>query len=276
MYDRIRQRGFSLDKRCVLWMPFYRYGLEQSRIWDYSFDNLSGDYATAQVDLFDQEAVTARASGYTTVVGAIYRIVSRATLDFTTVGAPANTAGTVFICTSADALGAGDALSDITAPHKGIPDVDPWPALAGSEMVTDGGAEAGLPVFNIDPLRHWVATSAQSAAQAHSGSNSVKVTKTDTTTLASSRFANATLLGLSDNQLYRASVWVYLPSGQTVDTLRLLYMWDGTNSVLLEQTTTTDAWVNLTGYVPSGIWQDTTADRILWVQAANDSVSGEF
>ena len=45
MFDRIRQRGFPLDPTCVLWMPFYRYGTEQSRIWDYSFDNLSGAIA---------------------------------------------------------------------------------------------------------------------------------------------------------------------------------------------------------------------------------------
>lgn len=42
MFDKIRRRGFALDPSCVLWMPFYRMGTEQSRIWDYSFDNLSG------------------------------------------------------------------------------------------------------------------------------------------------------------------------------------------------------------------------------------------
>jgi hypothetical protein len=47
MYDRIRQRGFALDKRCVLWMPFYRYGTEQSRSWDYGLDNLVGAATTA-------------------------------------------------------------------------------------------------------------------------------------------------------------------------------------------------------------------------------------
>jgi len=47
MYDRIRQRGFPLDDNCVLWMPFYRYGAEMSRIWDYGFDNVSGAYTTA-------------------------------------------------------------------------------------------------------------------------------------------------------------------------------------------------------------------------------------
>ncbi len=42
MFDKIRRRGFALDPTCKLWMPFYRYGAEQSLIWDYSGNNYHG------------------------------------------------------------------------------------------------------------------------------------------------------------------------------------------------------------------------------------------
>jgi hypothetical protein len=42
MFHRIRERGYPLDPSCVLWFPFYRYGLEQSRIWDGSQNDNSG------------------------------------------------------------------------------------------------------------------------------------------------------------------------------------------------------------------------------------------
>jgi hypothetical protein len=104
-------------------------------------------------DLFDQETVTARIEGADTVVGTIYRIVSRVTLDFTTVGSPDNTVGTVFIADAVDTLGSGDALSEITAPHKGTIE---WPYLAGDEAITDsddrdfGGGDIGNWVVNTD------------------------------------------------------------------------------------------------------------------------------
>jgi len=89
-------------------------------------------------DLFDQEETTSVTSGSDTVTGNIYRIVSRSTLDFTTVGAPSNDTGTYFIATSADTLGSGDELAQIDAPAKGIPydantSGQAWPGLAGSE-----------------------------------------------------------------------------------------------------------------------------------------------
>ena len=85
-------------------------------------------------DLFDQEATTSRTSGASTVVGTIYRIVTQNTLDFTTVGAPNNTVGTVFIADAVDTLGAGDELDEITSPHKGTYG---WPYSAWSELITD-------------------------------------------------------------------------------------------------------------------------------------------
>ena len=85
-------------------------------------------------NLFDAEVSASRTSGYSTVVNTIYRIVSRSTLDFTTVGSSDNTAGTVFVANAVGALGSGDELQEITSRNRGIPAVDPWPALADSEL----------------------------------------------------------------------------------------------------------------------------------------------
>lgn len=49
--------------------------------------------------------------GDTLVVGSVYEITARTTLDFTASGAAANTAGTVFTCTVAGTLGASDAAN---------------------------------------------------------------------------------------------------------------------------------------------------------------------
>jgi hypothetical protein len=83
------------------------------------------------MNLFDQEVVVNVIEGTDTIEDRVYRIVSQNTLDFTTVGAPNNTVGTVFIATSVDTLGSGDVLSRITESNRGIPDVYTWPALAG-------------------------------------------------------------------------------------------------------------------------------------------------
>ena len=91
-------------------------------------------------DLMDQESLTARAEGYTLVVGAVYKIGTRTTLDFTTVGAANNTAGTYFICHTAANLGAGDVASTVNSPAKGS--FHGTAMLAGStELVTNGGME---------------------------------------------------------------------------------------------------------------------------------------
>ena len=50
-------------------------------------------------------------SGDSLVVGNTYQIINRTTLDFTTCGASANTAGTIFVCTVVGTLGTSDACS---------------------------------------------------------------------------------------------------------------------------------------------------------------------
>ncbi len=82
--------------------------------------------------LFDQETTVTRIEGADTAIGKVYRIVSRVTLDFTTVGAPNNTANTVFIATAIDTLGSGDVLEEITVADRSIPVPYTWPAIAGN------------------------------------------------------------------------------------------------------------------------------------------------
>lgn len=42
MFKEMRRRGFSLDPSCKIWIPFYRYGAEQSKSWDYSGNDNHG------------------------------------------------------------------------------------------------------------------------------------------------------------------------------------------------------------------------------------------
>jgi hypothetical protein len=157
-------------------------------------------------DLMDQEALTARTAGYTLVVGTVYKIVSQATLDFTTVGASANTAGTYFICHTASALGAGDAASDVTSPAKGsFHDVA---MLAGStELVTNNleAAGAGPPAFlNWTDTIGGTDTLARSttAGEFYLGSAGLKATYVDNGTTYSD-FSFTTTAG----KLYKAEFY---------------------------------------------------------------------
>ena len=47
MFDKIRRRGFALDPSCKLWMPCYRYGSEQAKIWDQSGNQKHGTISGA-------------------------------------------------------------------------------------------------------------------------------------------------------------------------------------------------------------------------------------
>lgn len=189
----------------------------------------------AVADLFDQETVTARIEGADTVVGTIYRIVTQATLDFTTVGAPANTVGTVFIATSVDTLGSGDALSEITAPAKGIPATDPWPALAGAEAITAQNDRD----FSSGTIGNWVVDADGTGTCAYSAANldgaddkQALLTSTGDTYLYAS--LPTTAMGLSANKLYRVSAKRHVPAANTNKTAKI-------------------AWNNITGEIPTSV-----------------------
>jgi len=69
---------------------------------------------THQNDVTKNKYGATRISGYTLVDKVMYEIVSRATLDFTTIGAPNNNVGTQFFATGGT-LGIGDSVKDMPA-----------------------------------------------------------------------------------------------------------------------------------------------------------------
>jgi lysophospholipase L1-like esterase len=81
--------------------------------------------------------------------------------------------------------------------------------VVGNELVTRGDCEAGVP----SPVKGGRYTAAQSADQAHGGSNSVKITKNAT----GSFYYGPDVMTVGKR--YRISMWIYIPSGQTLDYL---------------------------------------------------------
>jgi hypothetical protein len=63
---------------------------------------------------YSANTISSRTSSYQLVVGKLYKIVTRVTLDFTLYGAANNNAGTFFRSTGAGVLGAGDEVLDYT------------------------------------------------------------------------------------------------------------------------------------------------------------------
>jgi len=175
-------------------------------------------------DLFDQETTTSRTSGADTVEGTIYRIVSQSTLDFTTVGAPDNDADTVFIATAVDTLGSGDELAEITAPAKGIPDKDPWPALAGGEAITAQNDRD----FSSGTVGNWTA-SADGAGTCAYNTDSIggRDDKQGLLTSSGDSYLRADLLtsnmSLSTDTLYRVSARLYAPNANTLKSVLLFF-----------------------------------------------------
>lgn len=86
-------------------------------------------------DLYDQEETNSITRDDVTVIGTVYEIVGQNTLDFTTVGAPDNNIGTVFIANAVDTLGISDFLDEIVQPHSGT---FGYPYSAGPQLFTDG------------------------------------------------------------------------------------------------------------------------------------------
>jgi len=154
--------------------------------------------------------------------------------------------------------------------------VKPISADLGPELVTGGTMADGAtePTMNGVSLGVSNATLSVSNEQAHAGSYSLKVTKTNTTEYAAFRFLDGSNCGLrgevGGTAPHRKSVWVYLPSGQTVDTLKLRWRNNAGSYATLMSTTLTDQWVEL-----YGDFENDDAQRVLVVVAENDTVSGE-
>ena len=145
----------------------------------------------------------------------------------------------------------------------------------GVEEVVNGDTEAALPTIDLANIDNNNVTSTQSIEQAHSGLKSIKAVKTNTTTGAATRFINNSNMGLSDGN-FETSVWVFLPSGQAITSLQLRWRNGDASVTILDSTIVTDTWIELKGRVKDAIWSDGSADRILWVTAITDTVSGEY
>jgi len=138
----------------------------------------------------------------------------------------------------------------------------------GTELVTNGDCEAASPTISGVSLNEYGAGSIlQSTEQAHSSTKSIKFIKDTTTANSDLRFQTS----LGAGSYHKTSVWVYLPSGQTVDALRLFYRNNSGSSILLDTITITDTWVEL-----SGVCFDDGIQRVLMVVGTNDTVSAEY
>jgi lysophospholipase L1-like esterase len=143
--------------------------------------------------------------------------------------------------------------------------------IGGANRVSDGNCEAAMPKINSVSINLFNVTAALSSERANSGIKSLKITKTNTSPGASTSYLDGSNCGLTSGAEYYSDVWVYLPSAQTVGTLILWWRNKAGVDTELARTTLTDQWVKL-----SGTFVDDDSARILYVQAASDTVAGEY
>lgn len=143
----------------------------------------------------------------------------------------------------------------------------------GVELVSDGTMSDGVsaPTINSVALTTTNATVAISTDFARIDTYSLKITKTDTTAGAGIHWVGGAACGLTSGSTYRCSVWVYIPSTQTLDGADL--NWDNNAGTDAELATTSvlDTWVQL-----QGDFTDDDVQKFMWVQALTDTISAEF
>ena len=137
--------------------------------------------------------------------------------------------------------------------NNGRPDlaVVPYKYRGASQtnLVSDPGNEAALATLTTNASASG--TISQSAAQAHTGTNSMLYTGNGIT--ASGHWAGLRDIGqtlFTTAKEYYFEVWVYLPSGQSSTTLTAYVQENNgitSDLYLLGSTTTTDSWVKLSG-----------------------------
>ncbi|RLI03261.1 hypothetical protein DRO30_01380 [Candidatus Bathyarchaeota archaeon] len=127
--------------------------------------------------------------------------------------------------------------------------------VIGSELMTNSDCEAALPTLGGESLGTVRSTVYHSwnVTYAYSGTHSVKMTKTDIYENSRCHFVSGEDCGLESGTVYKVSVMVYLPSGQSINKINLRYQDSESNSYTLDETTSTDTWVELTGtYLEDG------------------------
>lgn len=203
-------------------------------------------------DLFDQETTGAEQSSGNLTIDKIYRITARDDADFTADGAPDNNVDTVFIATGTSVtLDSGDKVEEITAPAKGIPAKDPWPALAGAEAITVQNDRD----FSSGTIGNWVVnadgagTLTYDATDIGGADNKQALLTSSGDTYLQARLSTVNFT-FSVNTLYKFDIKVYAPAGNTlkdvkIGTYGLPVAWAGDRDITLVG----DTWTRIPLYL---------------------------
>jgi len=145
MYDTLEMQVFTANATSIDTNVYYVYRATVSNI-GYGYY-----YPGAGTKIYDWMYTYAAAI----VAGHKYEIVSQGTIDYTTIGAPNNNPGTVFVATGSGygGSGAGNVFSVINATENGINAANVMPVLADNGAVMYINVHAGGygPVGNSNP-----------------------------------------------------------------------------------------------------------------------------
>ena len=139
-------------------------------------------------------------------------------------------------------------------------------ASYGPEKMTNGDVESALPTMNGVSISLYNTTVAQSSDMAHAGTYSIKFQETATSTGANMRYLDGSDCGLVSGHEYFMSVWVYIPSGQVLSSVTLGIRTGSSSTIVLDETTTTDTWVHLTGQ-----FTDDDVQRVFLIAMTGDT-----
>lgn len=137
-------------------------------------------------------------------------------------------------------------------------------AADGAELVTNGDC-TNSPTINGVGLGSSGVNFSLTSDQFHSGTKSIKVTDTNVLENGSIRFESGSACGLVVGKRYEKSVWVFIPSGQSLTKLNLAVQKNSGSIVILDQTTVFNQWVKLTGR-----FTEDGSQRIFYVVATGD------
>lgn len=120
----------------------------------------------------------------------------------------------------------------------------------GAELVNKGDMET-----TADPdinTQSWASSNdcapySQSVTQAHGGTKSILMLGDAISVDMSNYISDGSNCGLTSGELYKKSIWVYVPSGQGTTAALLRYI-PVAAAVTIDTTAVEDAWVELSGY----------------------------
>lgn len=139
-----------------------------------------------------------------------------------------------------------------------------------AEKMTNGDCEDALPKINGNSATTSNCGTTKSGLQKHGGSYSMMIEASADGGYSVEYTGDG--VGLIEGRKIDVSVWVYLPSGQHTDLIELYWENDAAGDTFLDDTTSTDTWVELTGQVTL---TDETNSVILKIVATDDDNSGD-